>query len=66
MIKGETMKNKQLQEDINKNQIADENEQLTGDNCPVCGYPIVLEFGLEVCYGCGWFKDDEQEGYFEE
>lgn len=45
----------------------DEDEQLTGDNCPVCGYPIVVEMGLEVCYNCGWTKDDmEAEGYYEE
>lgn len=29
-------------------------EILTEFNCPVCGYPIVLEYGLEVCYSCGW------------
>lgn len=45
----------------------DEDEQLTGYNCPVCGYPIVIEMGLEVCYNCGWTKDDiESEGYYEE
>ena len=48
----------------------DEDEELTGENCPVCGYPIVLEHGLEVCYYCGWSKDDEgvneTEGYYEE
>lgn len=43
-----------------------DDEQLTGENCPVCGYPIVLEHGLELCYRCGWSKDDEQEGYYEE
>ena len=44
----------------------DEEEELTGENCPVCGYPIVLEHGLEVCYCCGWSKDDDMEGYYEE
>ena len=39
----------------------DIHETLTGDNCPVCGYPIVLEEGLEVCYGCGWYKGCEEE-----
>lgn len=34
-------------------------EEITGDTCPVCGYPIVLEYGLEVCYCCGWSRDDE-------
>lgn len=38
----------------------DIHESLTGDNCPVCGYPIVLEDGLEVCYCCGWYKGCEE------
>lgn len=37
----------------------DIHESLTGENCPVCGYPIVIEEGLEVCYGCGWYKGCE-------
>ena len=37
----------------------DDDEILTGDDCPVCGYPIVLEQGLEVCYRCGWYKGIE-------
>lgn len=39
--------------------LTDIEEQPTGDNCPVCGYPIVLEEGLEVCYGCGWYRGME-------
>lgn len=39
----------------------EDDEQLTGDNCPVCGYPIVIEMGLEVCYNCGWSKEDINE-----
>lgn len=35
----------------------DDNERLAGYSCPVCGYPVVVEYGLEVCYRCGWFKD---------
>lgn len=35
-------------------------EELTEDNCPVCGYPIVLEEGLEVCYSCGWYRGMEE------
>lgn len=34
-------------------------ESLTGENCPVCSYPIVLEEGLEVCYSCGWYRGCE-------
>ena len=45
---------------------ADDDEQITGNQCPVCGYPTVLEYGLEVCYKCGWSEGDEPEGYFEE
>lgn len=41
-------------------------EELTGNNCPVCGYPTVREYGLEVCYHCGWSEGDEVEGYFDE
>lgn len=37
-------------------------EELTGENCPNCGYPIVLEYDLEVCYKCGWFKNPLLEG----
>lgn len=44
----------------------DEDEKLTGNNCPVCGYPTVYEFGLELCYHCGWSEEDEPEGYYEE
>jgi len=57
------MKNSRLYSDIKENQqINDEDdEQLAGYNCPVCGYPIVIESGLEVCYRCGWSKDDECE-----
>jgi len=41
--------------------IKDEDEQLTGNNCPNCGYPTVLEFGLEVCYKCGWHREEDEE-----
>lgn len=53
------MKTKDIQE-LSAN-IGIDDEQLTGDNCPICGYPIVLECDLEVCYNCGWSKDDEDE-----
>lgn len=48
--------NKQLKLPLD---LGDEDEKLTGDVCPVCGYPIVLEYGLEVCYRCGWSREDE-------
>lgn len=38
-----------------------DDEILSGDNCPICGYPIVIESDMEVCYRCGWFKEDEKE-----
>ena len=42
-------------------------EIITGKNCPCCGYPLVEEFGLAVCYNCGWSEEDkESEGYYEE
>lgn len=41
-------------------------EQLAGYACPICGYPIVIEYGLEVCYQCGWSIDTEKEGGKEE
>lgn len=51
---------KQLEEDIKKPLTDNEDDEiLTDDNCPICGYPIVLEYGLEVCYSCGWAKEDE-------
>lgn len=36
-------------------------EELTGNNCPNCGYPTVYEFDLEVCYKCGWYKEENDE-----
>lgn len=42
--------------------LEDIEEELTEEPCPVCGYPIVLEEGLEVCYCCGWFKEDKETG----
>ena len=36
----------------------DEDERLAGYPCPVCGYPVVVEYGLDVCYRCGWFKEE--------
>ncbi len=38
---------------------SEDDEVLTGLTCPKCGYPTVEEFGLEVCYHCGWSKDEE-------
>ena len=54
------MINKKLEEDIRNS------EELAGYNCPLCGYPIVIEMGLEVCYHCGWNKDEIYEGYYDE
>lgn len=48
---------------INKDYMKDD-EKLMDYNCPVCGYPIVLESDLEVCYNCGWFKHDEEKEDF--
>ena len=36
-------------------------EELTENNCPRCGYPIVIEAGLELCYRCGWYDGCEEE-----
>lgn len=44
----------------------DNEEELAGYNCPRCGYPVVVEMGLDVCYSCGWSKDDLYEGYYDE
>lgn len=54
------------QKHIDAHFVDDENEKLTGNNCPVCDYPTVYEFGLELCYYCGWSEEDEPEGYYEE
>lgn len=58
------MENKRLEEDIALNNQDD--EQLAGYNCPVCGYPVVIEMGLELCYCCGWHEGMENEGYYDE
>ena len=42
-----------------------EDEELAGYNCPNCGYPVVIEMGLEVCYKCGWNRDELYEGYYD-
>ena len=57
--------NKTLYADIKQNQQEDD-EELAGYNCPRCGYPVVIEMGLELCYGCGWSKDEEETGYYDE
>jgi hypothetical protein len=46
--------------------IDNDNEQLAGYDCPMCGYPIVIEMGLELCYHCGCNKDEIYEGYYDE
>lgn len=33
-------------------------EQLAGYNCPRCGYPVVYEGNWEICYRCGWCKEE--------
>ncbi len=59
--------NKTLYADIKENQHQDEyDEELAGYNCPRCGYPVVIEMDLELCYHCGWSKDEEELGYYEE
>lgn len=62
------MINKRLQADIAENQAinTEDDEELAGYNCPRCGYPVVIEMGLELCYSCGWSKDDEETGYYDE
>lgn len=46
---------RQLEEDIKKPLTDNEDDEiLSGENCQICGYPIVIEYGLEVCYKCGW------------
>lgn len=59
--------NKTLYSDIKENQCQNEDdEELAGYNCPRCGYPVVIEMGLELCYSCGWSKDEEESGYYDE
>lgn len=55
--------NKTLYSDIKQNE---KDEELAGYNCPRCGYPVVIEMGLELCYSCGWSKDEEEAGYYDE
>ena len=33
------------------------NEELSGYTCPQCGYPMVVEGEIDVCYKCGWWQD---------
>lgn len=39
----------------------DEEEQLTDDYCPICGNPMVIEYGIPVCYYCGYSPDEGNE-----
>lgn len=57
------MINKRLEADIAENQ---DDEELAGYSCPRCGYPVVIEMGFELCYCCGWSKDEEETGYYDE
>lgn len=45
--------------------ISEDDEQLAGYTCPKCGYPVVIEYGLELCYCCGWTKAEEETGYYD-
>ena len=60
------MTNKRLKIDIIQNNYIEDEEELTGNNCPCCNYPTVYEYGLEVCYHCGWSADKEELGYYDE
>lgn len=68
------MINKRLEADIAENQdcenelnsSAPTDEELAGYNCPRCGYPVAIEMGFELCYCCGWSKDEEETGYYDE
>lgn len=60
----EPMKMEQNQEQLLStltNVYYDIDESITGDDCPVCGYPTVEEEGLELCYRCGWYKGCEED-----
>lgn len=39
----------------------DDDEYLTGRECPHCNLPTVYEFGIEVCYYCGWTEEEDNE-----
>lgn len=39
----------------------DGEEHLAGHNCPNCGYPMVVEEGLTVCYKCGYVPEEDEE-----
>lgn len=45
--------------------ISEDKEQLAGYVCPKCGYPVVVEYGLELCYQCGWTIEEEKTGYYD-
>ena len=44
--------------DILKQDIPD--EVISEAPCPCCGYPLVVEYGMLVCYKCGWSEENEQ------
>jgi uncharacterized Zn finger protein (UPF0148 family) len=54
------MTNKRLEADIAENILLGD-EEPAGYSCPVCGYPVVTEMGLDVCYQCGWYEGIEEE-----
>lgn len=55
------MEQKQEQSVSTTTDYGDEEEQLAGYNCPICGYPIVVEYGLDVCYLCGWAAQEPED-----
>lgn len=58
------MTNKRLEIDIAENRLLVDDEgyeAVTGYSCPICGYTIVTEAGLDVCYNCGWYEGINEE-----
>jgi len=36
----------------------EDDEEIVGE-CPECHYPLVEEFGITLCYHCGWNNDPD-------
>ena len=41
--------------------MCEEEEEILEEYCPVCGYPLVIEYGLRVCYQCGWSEEEIEQ-----
>lgn len=45
---------------MTKREEQEQTEELSGYDCPQCGYPMVVEGDVDVCYKCGWWQERKE------